>query len=242
MKSILILTPFRNEDHSIPHYLKALKALDYPLELIDVYWLENDSSDNTLELLEGAKNSFNFNSLTLESVKILGSVKKRAPSGYVKDIDYGRGRIKSWLIIWNKYFLPLIRKSNADYVMAWWADAIPPKDVITQYLLNFKEVKDVGWIGGKMYRRFPRHNQILSPSPKSSFASKKIVRCKLTGHVWMMPRKPLAECKFASIGDDIHTSLIQCLEKKHGLYTYYNPKIFIEHISNDGKVHVVNEK
>ena len=88
MKSILIVTPFRNEEHSVPHYLKSLKALDYPHELVDVYWLENDSSDNTLALLQAAKDDFNFNSLTLNSVKILGHVPKRPSSGYWKDLQY----------------------------------------------------------------------------------------------------------------------------------------------------------
>ena len=89
MKSILILTPFRNEAHSIPHYMKALRALDYPPELIDVYWLENDSSDMTLRMLKREKDGMPFKSTTLESVKIIGPVKKRKPGRYSKDVAYG---------------------------------------------------------------------------------------------------------------------------------------------------------
>ena len=101
MKTILILTPFRNESHSIPHYMKALRALDYPPELIEVYWLENDSSDITLRMLKAEKPNMPFKSTTLENIRIRGPVKKRKPGQYVKDVAYGGGRrIPSWIVIY----------------------------------------------------------------------------------------------------------------------------------------------
>lgn len=240
MERILIITPFRNEAHSVSQYLAALQKIRYPHELIDVYWLENDSSDDTLNLLKEAQPKMPFNSTTLESVEILGLVKKRDVGGYIKDIGYGEARVKSWLIIWNEYFLPLIRKSKADYVLCWWADAIPPRNVVTYYLRVYKKHLDAGWVGGKMYRRYPRHNKVLSPWPEELFDSKEIVRCKMTGHVWMMPRDAVAKCSFARIGRDMHMSLVLGL-KKQGLCVYFDPEVFMHHISNDGKVWFADE-
>lgn len=240
MEHILILTPFRNEEHSIPQYLAAIKKLQYPPELIDLYWLENDSSDNTLSLLEEAQPKMPFNSTTLESMKVHGPVEKRKDGGYIKDVGYGPSRCASWLVIWNKYFTPLIRRSEADYVLCWWADAIPPRNVITHYLSVYKRHPNAGWVGGKMYRRYPKHNVILSPWPEKLFNSKKVVKCKMTGHVWMMPREAVAKCDFYRKGRDMHMSLVLCM-KKLGLHSYFTPKVFIHHISNDGKVWFAGE-
>ena len=201
MTKILILSPFRNEEHSIPQYLAAIKKLRHPPELVDLYWLENDSSDNTLEMLKEAQPNMPFNSTTLESMTLHGPVKKRKPGGYIKDVGYGPARCKSWLFIWNEYFTPLIRKSDADYVLCWWADAIPPRNVVKYYL----------------------------------FDSKDVAKCKMTGHVWMMPREAVAQCRFYRKGRDMHMSLVLGM-KKLGLQSYFTPKVFIHHISNDGKV------
>ena len=235
MTKILILSPFRNEEHSVPQYLAAIQKLRYPPELIDLYWLENDSSDNTLTLLKEAQPKMPFNSTTLESMTFHGPVKKRKPGGYIKDIGYGEGRVRSWLIIWNEYFTPLIRKSSADYVLCWWADAIPPRNVIKYYLEVYGSHPDAGWVGGKMYRRYPKHNKVLSPWPESLFDHEEIAPCKMTGHVWMMPREPVAQCKFYRKGRDMHMSLVLGM-KRLGLQSYFTPKVFIHHISNDGKV------
>lgn len=240
MKRILIISLFRNEEHSIPQYLAAIQKLRYPPELIDLYWLENDSSDNTLNLLKEAQPKMPFNSTTLKSIEILGPVKKRVAGGYIKDIGYGEGQVKPWLVIWNEYLTPLIRESKADYVLCWWADAIPPRNVIMYYLRVYKKYPDAGWVGGKMYRRYPKHNVILSPWPETLFDSKEITRCKMTGHVWMMPREAVAKCNFYRKGRDMHMSLVLDMEKL-GLHSYFDPQVFIHHISNDGKVWFANE-
>ena len=249
MKSILIISPFRNEDHSVSHYLKALKALDYPPELIDVYWLENDSSDNTLSLLQAAKDDFNFKSLTLNSVKILGSVAKRPPGEYWKDLRYGSPRVDAWLVIWNDIFFPLIRESTQDYILMWYSDALPPPNVIHEYLKVYKKYPakakvrfSAGWVGGSLPRREPRPAYIKSPveSPWpihiATMRRQEVMRCQLTGHVWMMPREVVKDCVLALNPPEIHLSIIECLAEK-GFYVYYQPSVYIPHVSTDGKIH-----
>ncbi len=241
LPTVLIISPFRNEDHSVPHYLKALAAIDYPHELIDVYWMENDSSDNTLKLLENSKDSFNFNSLTLDPVIVIGQVKKNKPTDYYKDLSYGLPRRNAWMTIWNDIFLPKIRESTQDYVLMWYSDALPPPNVIHEYLKVFKD-HPAGWVGGSLVRRLPlrpnMRSHVESPWPMKIMNAKKITRCELTGHVWMMPRDAIAasECNLHPAPREIHFSLIYCLEKQ-GLYVYYQPSIYMPHVSMDGKVH-----
>ena len=245
MKSILIVTPFRNEEHSIPHYLKALKALDYPFELVDVYWLENDSSDNTLEMLKDAKNDMPFKSTVLETINILGSQKKRAAGSYFKDLPTGPNRKITWPVIWNKHFLPLIKKSRVDYVLVWYADAVAPPNIITEYLKVFSEYGDAGWVGGAMHRRkgyssLRRGKAVMPlafPLPLSLVGSKKVVRVSYTGHCWMCPRQPLSKTEFYNHrGHDMHLSLIKGLSEQ-GLSVYYQPTVYLKHISTDGKIY-----
>jgi len=235
---VLLLTPFRNESHSFPLYLKALCDLNYPKKLIDIFWLENDSSDNTLQMLEKAQHEMPFNSTILESIKILGPVEKRKPGEYFKDIPYGEGRRAApWLVIWNEHFLPVIRKSSAGFVLAWYADVVAPPNIITEYLEVFRKYKDAGWAGGVMHRRYPRQSALAFPHPFSLADSKEIIQVSYTGHCWMCPRPALAKTKFYKTkGGDIHLSLISELGKQ-GLKVYYQPSIHLKHVSTDGKIY-----
>jgi GT2 family glycosyltransferase len=253
---ILIVTPFRNEDHSIRHYLKALKAVEYPKELIDLYWLENDSSDKTLSMLKTAKGEMPFKSTTLKSINILGSVKKRKSGEYIKDISYGRGlRKHPWIVIWNDHFLPLVEKMKHKYVLFWYADAVPPPNVITEYLKVFDKYSNAGWVGGRMHRRFPRQNDITSPrligkrpkltnSQKAAWVKatntaieeiKNPTEVKITMHVFMIPRNPLCKCKLYYDPREMHFSIINGLAEQ-GLRVYYQPTVYIKHVSTDGKI------
>lgn len=249
---ILIITAIRNEEHSLSLYLKSLHDLEYPKNLIDLYWLENDSTDRTLEILEKAKDCatlpyamlFGFNSIILETINILGPVKKGKCGGYWKDIPYGSGRLKSWRVIWDKYFLSIARKSTVDYVIWTCADCIAPPNVISEYLKVFELKKDAGWVAGAIYRRYPRHESVRCPMPFSFLHSKQIVAVDYVGHWIMMPRSALAKAKFwvadaklaSRGGGDIHMSLVKSFCDQ-GLKVYYQPSVFLKHISTDGKIY-----
>ena len=246
---ILILTPFRNEDHSIPFYLDALRELEYPSELIDLYWLENDSSDETLKLLKEAEPTLTFHSVTLETVTIIGKTKKNPPGSYCKDVPYIPNlRYRSWSVIWNEYFLPWIQESNDDYVLIWYADVVPPPTVIKSFLKVFNEKTDAGWVGGANYRRYPLHKQLGGPIPRRRAWSKEVVEIKFVGHCWMCPREALSKTyfrnKLESIDGEIrdfHYSLTKDI-KTQGLKVYYQPTVFLKHVSTDGKIYKKNFK
>ena len=255
MKKILIVSPFRNEELSIPYYLDALKALTYPPKCIDIYWLENDSSDQTNELLFEAFQSFRFvgqpyfQSLEYNPMQILGPVPKNPPGDYHKDIPYGADRIKSWMVIWNEYFHPKIRDSNADYVLIWFGDAVPPPNVIEEYLKVFEEKPDAGWVGGPMHRHYPRHEEVLlwlldrkeppvyANAPTSDELPRVITEVRHTNHIWMLPTHLFKEGMHISerFEWDIWMCLITQLHER-GLKVYYQPSVYIKHVSTDGKI------
>lgn len=237
---ILILTPFRNESHSFSLYQESLCGLNYPKKLIDAFWLENDSSDDTLRMLEKGQHESPFNSTILKSINILGAVKKRKPGRYVKDIRRGKGRrLPPWYVIWNEHFLPFIRESDADYVLCWYADLVAPSNIITEYLKVFEKHKDAGWVGGAMHRRHPYHEELSFPRPFHLAKSKEIIEVSYLGHCWMCPRSALGKTELSPISPstrDIHQSLITDLSKE-GLRVYYQPSVYLKHISTNGKIY-----
>lgn len=247
--SILILTPFRNEDNSISLYLQSLKSVEYPRDQIDVYWLENDSTDKTVQMLKDAQSHMPFRKTMLKSVRIVGPVKKSPPGGYWKDLPYSEDRVSSWLVIWNQYFTQAIRESEADYALFWFADIVVQSNVIKEYLKVFKARPDAGWVGGAMHRRYPRQKELSSPwlfgrpAPVRENAyvtpPSKITEVDTTAHCWMMPREVFEDELEArsQFRWDWSTAITDQLRER-GYKVYYQPSVYIKHISTDGKIYV----
>ena len=61
------------------------------------------------------------------------------------------------------------------------------------------------------------------------------VECKLTGHVFMIPREPLCKCTLYHVATEMHYSITQGLAKQ-GLKVYYQPTVYIRHVSTDGQI------
>lgn len=57
LPKILIAAPVRDREHHLPKYLQCLHDLNYPKDRIGFYFLVNDSTDRSLEILGGFKNS-----------------------------------------------------------------------------------------------------------------------------------------------------------------------------------------
>ena len=243
---LLILTPFRNEETSVVFYRNALRNLRYPSYLLEAFWLENDSTDRTYEMLCSKQSSMPFR-VTLETAEFLGPLKKQEPGNYFKDLPYKRfveagGTKKNtitdvWMVMFNEYLLPFARESDADYILFWFADAVPPKNVVSEYLKVFREKPDAGWVGSAIYRRFPRHNE-LAIIPFELAYSKEIAEAYYSAHCWMISRTALEGVKLSDDGwgIDVVVSLIQSLWDR-GMKVYYQPSVFLKHVSTDGRIY-----
>jgi hypothetical protein len=236
---VLIFTPFRNEDHSLPFYLKALRTIDYPHDLIDVLWIENDSWDDTHRILKEAKDTFDFRSVKLHSILIHGLVRKGVFGAYRKQEPQGRGRVATaWMSIWNDNLIPILKTSTAPYVLVWFADVIPPPNIITEYLKAFEQYPDVGWVGGQCHRRFPWHTRPASPDKDAT----EIVRVRITAHCWMSPREAVIKAPMYHVPREMFLSIINDMHSKQGLKVYYQPSVYLTHISTDGKIYRYDEE
>jgi glycosyltransferase involved in cell wall biosynthesis len=70
--TVTIGCPIRTREKYLPHYLNCILNLDYPLNLIDLLFLENNSTDNSYQILESFLNEHQnkFNHITIAQVNI----------------------------------------------------------------------------------------------------------------------------------------------------------------------------
>jgi GT2 family glycosyltransferase len=175
-KRILICSPFNNEDHSIDQYVVSLLSLDYPKELIDLVWLENDSNDKTWEKLqkyyEEIKAKYNYHSFELYQkyygLERLGKMSQNDAnqhytSGKNHLKNYGEATLRAQRLcdIYHFFFTRMTKEH--DYFMIFMSDAIPPSNVILRYLEVFELRKDAGWVGAVHHQRAPHHSKLAAP-------------------------------------------------------------------------------
>lgn len=169
---ILIGSMFCNEECSIPLYIESILRLDYPKELIDLLWVENNSSDNTFNLLKMyyrlIKKQFKYHSFQL--LKVTGDYPPipkeeigtlRAGKRNIEDAELKEKVVKHMLSIQN--FILEQSKDN-DFVMYWYPDSLCKSDTLKIYIKDMEPYPDCAWIGGVLHRRFPRHRRCTCKS------------------------------------------------------------------------------
>ena len=180
LKKLLICTPFCNESHSINKYIGGLIALDYPKGLIDLIWVENNSSDNTWELLKKHKEeimkTYTYNSFTLyqKTCDLYNGIEKQGLQEYGETGSGGKvGKNNSIMVkrhrpahqigIWNDMINAMTDKH--DYILFIFADCVIQEDTVKRFLKDFETYPNAGWFGGVMHKRYPRHRRYPHQSP-----------------------------------------------------------------------------
>ena len=68
-----IIIPFRNEAENLPHILQSIYALDYPRHLFEVIFVDDDSKDKSVEIIESTlgikQNSMKINPVDIRIIK-----------------------------------------------------------------------------------------------------------------------------------------------------------------------------
>jgi hypothetical protein len=162
---IFIGTPFCNENHSIDKYMESLKNIDYPKSLLDILWIENNSSDNTWEMLNKYYDEFkNYRYHSIRLIRKKGNYKNLIKC---KPEDVACGKISEN----NSYTVRRIRAEHlaslfnlimdesieykCNYCLTLVADIMVPPNIINKFLEDFEILPDCGWIGGVLHKRFP---------------------------------------------------------------------------------------
>lgn len=128
--TVLIAAPVRNRAKHLPHYLKALQALDYPPDLLSYYFLVNDSTDESESLVR----SFSALRMTIE-VKNLGT-KPDARTGSARVTG---GVYQSLAILRNKV-LDQFEASGAEYLLSVDTDIYVRPSLLKRLLSHQKDM------------------------------------------------------------------------------------------------------
>lgn len=138
-KSIRICTLIRNRDWIIPLYLQHLYNLQYNKKQITLYWLVNNSNDNSLYLLNQFKSKYNS-----EYNKIIIKVKNKL--NLVEDVRLNNVRIDGGIYehlanMRNEMF----NDCEEDYLFNIDSDILVEKECLNKLLKSEKDMI-AGWI------------------------------------------------------------------------------------------------
>ena len=133
-KRILIGCPVHNRELYLPHYLKHIHNINYDKKLIDIYWIVNNSTDATYDILKDFKEKYKdeYNSVTID---VFNNKK------YPKDQRnlQTREKIYHWLSDLRNKLLKKCTSLNCDYLFSCDSDILVPSDIITRLLYHKKD-------------------------------------------------------------------------------------------------------
>lgn len=163
--TIFIGVPVCNEDQSIERCINSIWNLNYPKELIDVLFIENNSSDNSWELLQEAvkiaKTKYNYHSFkVIKDWGNYGAVEKGKDDWGMLSMD----RAKHLCHVQNR-IMDEAKSSDCDFCFTIMADCMVLPDTIKYYLKVFEHRYDAGWAGGVLHKRYPHHEWDKSKNP-----------------------------------------------------------------------------
>jgi len=142
-----IIIPFRNEAKNLPNLLASLYSLNYPFHLFEVFLINDNSSDNYLEVINGftAKNG-NVSIRILQGSKCTNSPKKEAINlglkyanfNWIVTTDADCIVPKNWLQLFNQH----IEEKNPSFISA-------PVKFIEQktFLFHFQNLHFISLLG-----------------------------------------------------------------------------------------------
>jgi len=181
-KTILLVTPFCNEEQSIAQYINSFSNLDYPKCLIDVLWIENNSSDRTWELLQGYTEEFKSKYRSFRLIQMSAGIKvpKESYGEYEKnwggakvgrEITKETKKVRADLLIAILNFT-LSLGDKTDYTFFLFADCVVQPDIINVFIDDLDKHPECGWVGGVMHKRYPLHyRKKNTPTLKAGIAS-----------------------------------------------------------------------
>jgi cellulose synthase/poly-beta-1,6-N-acetylglucosamine synthase-like glycosyltransferase len=135
-KKILIACPINDREWILPLYLEHIEMIDYPKDLISLYFILNNSSDNSDKILKEFrdKNKNKYNHIKIEIYN----------SKYnFKDTRETKNRIENtftWLSTLRNKILNECVKRKHDYLFSCDSDIIVRKDILKRLLSHDEDM------------------------------------------------------------------------------------------------------
>jgi hypothetical protein len=135
-KTVLISAPVCNRAWILPYYLRNLYNLEYNKMLISIYWIVNNSNDETFQILSkfqhDHKNEY-------RQIKIDIFNNEKIPEDNRSEL-VRKQHIYAWLSLLRNRILDKCVEWNCDYLLSCDTDILMRKDCLTKLLSHDKAV------------------------------------------------------------------------------------------------------
>lgn len=131
--SVTIACPVSNRAWILPYYLDHLYDIDYPKEKINLYFLLNNTTDNSQEIIENFKTKYNheYNNIDIDIYKTSQSTLQDQRTAEVRDKMYGYlSKLRNQILL----------KCETDYLLSCDSDILVSSDVLIKLLSHKKEI------------------------------------------------------------------------------------------------------
>src|ERR1051326_936607 len=147
MKTLTIASLIRNRDWILPFFLENLTNLDYDKKSIDLLFIVNDSTDNSLSILQ------NFKEKNQEYNKIQIKIYDRNIPSDERKFAVRNNYIYRHLALLRNYAMSL---ANTDKFLFIDSDILVPENLVKNLLSHDKEViSGLIWNGYDLYPKEP---------------------------------------------------------------------------------------
>lgn len=245
--TITIGSLVRNRAWILPDFLKHIEDIDYPKNLIEVIFIINDSTDDSLQILNNFKKEYNhhYKKITIEQYN------RNAPEDE-RTVNTRKNYIYDHLAILRNY---LMSKVKTDYFLNIDSDILVPSNILINLLSHKKEaISSIIFNGYELHPNEPwKYPNIMKVATHMKIADKwvnvyshiqnyyvknannlkedKVIEVDLTGAVFLVSKKIYEKAKYGyhTCGEDA----IFCEEiKKLGFKIYCNLGLFSKHVMN----------
>jgi len=243
-KKILIATPVNNREKYLPHFLKHIYSIDYDKKNIQLYFLLNNSNDNSKNILFEFMKKYereyqsivvdNFNSGLRFNDQRITSIRNKFTYNHLSLV--------------RNALLDYARKKEVDYLLSVDSDILVPCNILTKLINSKKNIVSSLIYNGYLvepdkpwkYTNIMRYESgsiehISNWYTKNalSLSESKVVPVDITGAISLISKKVLdsgVKYGYHPKGEDIYFSLDA---KSKGFQSYCDLSCFSHHIMSE---------
>lgn len=252
-QKIVIATPVNNRGKILPYFLNKIANIDYDKKLIDMYFLLNNSNDNSKEILMQFKREHEkfYNSITIDKCSTNYKFEdKRTTETRLKYTYYHLSEVRNKL-------LEYARKLKVDYLFSIDSDILVPKDVINKLITANEPIVSSLIYNGyivdpeKAYK-YPNIMNVVENDVvhitnwyvknAKNLTESKVVPVDVTGAISLISKEVLksgAIYAYHPKGEDVYFSIDA---KQKGFQSYCDISCFSEHIMTDGQLNELSRE
>lgn len=206
--TVTIGCPIRTREKHLPHYLNCILNLDYPLKLINLLFLENNSTDNSYQILQSFFNEYQnkFNHITIAQINIRDFNDSRMAEVREKYVYLALAMLRNLWIknIKTEYafsvdcdimFKPKILKKLLSYNLDFVSALICNGHFVHEYIPNFNPYLNLN------AHKYNEHGSLHSISVNTQG----LIEVDYTGAIALMSKKVcrLGRFDYSTFGEDL---------------------------------------